>query len=117
MKSLVRNKGVKSLFIVIIAVLAIGSSISADAGQYLGCDPQPNIVASEVEVDGIVNAGTVILSADGLNLLLYDVSGLSSGAHTFKARLKDASGWWGGWNAVPFDASKPGEATLRIVDQ
>ncbi len=68
-----------------------------------------------VEVDGTVLSGIAVVS--GTNLLLLDVSGLASGPHTFKARLRDASGWWGAWNAVPFDASKPGQVGLRIVGE
>ena len=102
----------KILMLVTVFCLLLTGTVSAD---YLACDPQPNIVASEVEVDGTIMPGIAVVS--GSNLLLLDVSGLSNGPHSFKARLKDASGWWGDWNAVPFDASKPDQAGLRIVGE
>jgi len=100
------------VLVTVFFLLLTGMSWSA---EYLACDLQPNVVASEVEVDGTVMPGIAVVS--GSDLLLLDVSGLSSGPHTFKARLQDTSGWWGAWNASPLDASKPGEATLRIVDK
>jgi len=105
----------KKLFIGTMLCLAFIGSVSVSFADYLACDIQPNIIASQVEVDGSVQPPEVV-TVSGSNLLLYNVDGLGPGPHQFKARLQDASGWWGDWNANPLDASKPGEATLRIVE-
>jgi len=102
----------KTLMLATVFCLLLIGTASAD---FLACDLQPNIVASEVEVDGKVLSGIAV--ASGSNLLLLDVSGLGNGPHTFKARLQDESGWWGPWNAVPFAASRPGQAGLKIVNE
>ena len=104
----------KILMLVIVFCLLSIASVSVSFADYLACDIQPNITASEVEIDGVVQPGTATVS--GSNLLLFDVDTLSPGPHQFKARLQDASGWWGDWNSSPLDASKPGEAGLRIVE-
>ena len=104
----------KKLFIGIGLFLLLIVMPLTSFADYLACDIQPNIVASEVEIDGTIQPGTATVS--GPNLLLFDVSTLGPGPHQFKARLQDASGWWGDWNSVPLDASKPAGASLRIVE-
>jgi hypothetical protein len=103
----------KRLFL-LVTVFYLLSVASVSFADYLVCDFQPNIVASEVDIDGVVQPGTA--TVQGANLLLFDVDSLGPGPHQFKARLQDASGWWGDWNSSPLDASKPGEAVLRIVE-
>ncbi|GAG02962.1 unnamed protein product [marine sediment metagenome] len=104
----------KNILILLMLCCLIIASASVSFADYLACDIQPNIVASEVEIDGTVQPG--IATVSGSNLLLFDVDGLGPGPHQFKARLQDASGWWGDWNASFLDASKPGQAGLRIVE-
>ena len=100
--------------ILLMLCLFIIASVSVSFADYLACDLQPNIVASEVEIDGTVQPGTV--TVNGPNLLLFDVDPLSPGPHQFKARLQDASGWWGDWNSSFLDASKPAVVPLKIVE-
>jgi len=101
-----------------ILMLAIGFCLiltGTASADYLACDLQQNIKASEVELDGTIMPGIAVVS--GSNLLLLDVSGLGTGPHTFKARLQDTSGWWGEWSPVPFAASKPDGVALKIVGE
>ena len=100
--------------ILLMLCFFIIASVSVSFADYLACDIQPNITASEVEIDGVVQPG--IATVSGSNLLLFDVDTLSPGPHQFKARLQDASGWWGDWNSSFLDASKPGSLPLRIVE-
>ena len=104
----------KLLILLTVFCLLSIASVSTSFADYLACDIQPNIVASEVEIDGTVQPGIAIVN--GSDLLLFNVDTLSSGPHQFKARLQDASGWWGDWNSSFLDASKPGQAVIKIVE-
>ena len=106
------GRGMRKILVLLCVVFF--ASVSVSFADYLACDLQPNITASEVEIDGTVQPG--IATVSGSNLLLFDVDSLGPGPHQFKARLQDASGWWGAWNANPLDASKPAVVPLRIVE-
>lgn len=104
----------KKLFLILIILLILPVTVFA---QFLACDiPTETIIASEVEVDGGIVQGMIQISVDGAAMLLLDLTGFPVGRHHFRARVKDASGWWSDWSD-PLDAGKPGMlGNVRVVN-
>ena len=81
--------------------------------------------AAEVCVEPLIAEGSYTLEIDAVELEIttwnsytdadgtwhcFDViDGLSSGAHTFRVKAVDTSGWDGEWS-LPFDAYRPGQS-------
>ena len=93
----------KSLLLFALLVMATPCERSWGA-PWLACDWQEGVTSSEVEVNGVVRAGTVVQS--GTDMILLDLAGYSNGAYTFKARFVGEGGWPSDWSA-PFSAVKP----------
>ena len=94
----------KKLFVVLLIILLASPAWSA---PFITTEVvSGNNVASEVEVDGVVLEGTLILSDDGTYMKYLNLVGYTSGRHIFKVRVQDESGWWSDWSA-PLDAGKP----------
>jgi len=85
--------------------------VNAEATS-LACDWVEGVTASEVEVNGVVQPGTVI--QDGADMILLDLAGYANGNYVFRARFIGLGGWPSEWSA-PFDAAKPASGgVLRI---
>ena len=88
------------------------------ADVYLAVDnPAPFVpTVCEIEVDGVVQPGLVTI-LDAQTVLIYNVTTMVQGQHTFKARWHDGSGWWSDWSDPPFVAGKPGiTGNARIIE-
>ena len=71
----------------------------------LVCDPQVDVTAYDVEVNGVVVATNYLAEANGS--IDYNIDSLGPGPVMFRLRAKTVSGWGSDWS-LPFDASKPG---------
>lgn len=80
--------------------------------KWLGCDIEPGVVSSIVEIDGTPTEGGVYpCNLNGAaSLCLYPADALFANpgdSHTFRAKFIDVSGLESGWSA-PFSARLPG---------
>lgn len=95
---------------VLLAVLILCPP--AQAAPFLVCDWMTGVQASEVEVNGVVQPGTVTQS--GTDMILLDLQGYANGAYVFRARFIGTGGWPSEWSA-PLAVEKPaGAGNVRI---
>lgn len=97
--------------ILVCSLVILVLPAAAGASPFLVCDWQEGVAASEVEINGVVRAGTVVKS--GPDMLLLDLAGFANGVYTFRARFIGEGGWPSDWSA-PFDAVKP-EGTGSVL--
>ena len=98
--------------ILIAFLLVLLLPVSALAWS-LVCDPQVDVTAYDVEVNGVVVATNYPAEANGS--IDYNIDSLGPGPVTFRLRAKTVSGWGSDWS-LPFDALKPGApGNARIV--
>ncbi len=92
----------KRLILALALIVAFATSVYA--APFLACDWQAGVTSSEVEVNGVVRAGTMTQS--GTDMILLDLAGFTNGPYTFRARFVGEGGWPSDWS-LPFDAVKP----------
>lgn len=101
-----------------LLVVLVGPSFVMGS-PFLACDPSTALI-KVVEVE--ITMGTVITVVPGIyvvmngnNVRLLDLAGRPNGAHKFRVRWHDGSGWWSDWSD-PLDAAKPAKGgLLRII--
>ena len=98
---------------IIVAFLLVLLLPASALAWSLVCDPQVDVVAYDVEVNGVVVATDHPAEANGS--IDYNIDSLGPGTVSFRLRAKTASGWGSDWS-LPFDASKPGSpGSVRIT--
>lgn len=102
----------------LLIILFILFFVSIAHADWLACDVQQGITASEIQITpygGATSTVPGVVIVEGNNLKVLDVSTFASGRYIFKVRLKGANDWWGDWSD-PFDATKPAKGGgVRIV--
>lgn len=91
--------------VVAIAALLIIVLLPISAFAWsLVCDPQVDVTAYDVEVNGVVVATNHPAEVNGS--IDYNIDSLGPGPVTFRLRAKTVGGWGSDWS-LPFSANKP----------
>jgi len=103
----------KTIFLSIVFILVTPCVVFTE--PYLVTDPPANpVLVCELEINGVVQAGTCITHTNGMDFEWLDLAGFAPGNYKFRGRWQDASGWWSEWSN-PFVVTKPGKpGNIRI---
>lgn len=100
----------KGLFVFVISILF---ALSARAGPFLVCAPQPNTTSYMLTLDGVEQEVVAQDMGDNTSMLHFDLESLVDGNHTGELRAKNI---WRTSDPIPFDFNKTGPDCPSVID-